>query len=177
MSLDINKEKTLALSSASQFDIINFSIQAAEENGFLNSFIFERALYCFAAIVLNDDRKEEISSLVASGVIEAWEKLVEDGTMDKLAANYADALEELCTNAERWFAEYQKYTISARGLLNNIQELSGSIVQNAAQQLRDASTETGVMDMLRIADDWGMNNNPFPAPTKQPEELPEDSLL
>jgi len=62
-------------------------------------------------------------------------------------------------------------------LLNNIQELSGSIVQNAAQQLRDASTETGVMDMLRIADDWGMNNNPFPAPTKQPEELPEDSLL
>ena len=76
MSLDINKEKTSALSSAAQFDIINFAIQAAEENGFLNSFIFERALYCFAAIVLNDDRKDEISHLVSQGVIEAWEKLV-----------------------------------------------------------------------------------------------------
>ncbi len=71
MSLDLNKEKTSALSSAAQFDIINFAIQAAEENGFLNSFIFERALYCFAAIILNDDRKEEISHLVSQGVVEA----------------------------------------------------------------------------------------------------------
>lgn len=153
MSLDLNKEKTSALSSAAQFDIINFSIQAAEENGFLNSFIFERALYCFAAIVLNDDRKDEISSLVAKGVIEAWEQLVEDGTMDQLVAEYKDVLDDLNDNAVRWFEEYNKYTISARGLLNNIQELSGSIVQNAANQLRAASSETGVLDILKLADE------------------------
>ena len=175
MSLDINKEKTSALSSAAQFDIINFSIQAAEENGFLNSFIFERALYCFAAIVLNDDRKDAISSLVAKGVIEAWEQLVEDGTMDELVANYAEALDDLSENAQRWFEEYNKYTISARGLLNNIQELSGSIVQNAANQLRDASTETGILDVLKIADEWGMNNR---LPMEEKEEIkPNDSLL
>ena len=176
MSLNIDKEKTSALSSAAQFDIINFSIQAAEENGFLNSFIFERALYCFAAIVLNDDRKEEISHLVSQGVVEAWEKLVEDGTMDEMIKNYNDALNDLSENAERWFEEYNKYTISARGLLNNIQELSGSIVQNAAQQLRNASTETGVLDMLQLADNWGMNNR-LPMKEKEQEELPEDSLL
>lgn len=175
MSLDLNKEKTSALSSAAQFDIINFSIQAAEENGFLNSFIFERALYCFAAIVLNDDRKDEISSLVAKGVIEAWEQLVEDGTMDQLVAEYKDALDDLNENAIRWFTEYNKYTISARGLLNNIQELSGSIVQNAANQLRDASTETGILDVLKIADEWGMNNR-LPMEEKV-EDKPEDSLL
>ena len=176
MSLNIDKEKTSALSSAAQYDIINFSIQAAEENGFLNSFIFERALYCFAAIVLNDDRKDEISHLVSQGVIEAWEKLVEDGTMDEMIKNYNDALNDLSENAERWFEEYNKYTISARGLLNNIQELSGTIVQNAAQQLRDASTETGVLDMLQLADNWGMNNR-LPMKEKEQEELPEDSLF
>lgn len=176
MSLDLNKEKTSALSSAAQFDIINFAIQAAEENGFLNSFIFERALYCFAAIVLNDDRKEEISHLVSQGVIEAWEQLVEDGTMDEMINNYAEALDDLSDNAQRWFEEYGKYTISARGLLNNIQELSGSIVQNAAEQLRSASTEAGVLDVLQLADNWGMNNR-LPMEEKQEEELPEDSLL
>lgn len=175
MSLDLNKEKTSALSSAAQFDIINFSIQAAEENGFLNSFIFERALYCFAAIVLNDDRKDEISSLVAKGVIEAWEQLVEDGTMDQLVAEYKDVLDDLNDNAVRWFEEYNKYTISARGLLNNIQELSGSIVQNAANQLRAASSETGVLDILKLADEWGMNNR---LPMEEKVEIkPEDSLL
>lgn len=176
MSLYIDKEKTSALSSAAQFDIINFSIQAAEENGFLNSFIFERALYCFAAIVLNEDRKDEISSLVAAGVIEAWEKLVEDGTMDELVENYKESLDDLNENAIRWFNEYNKYTISARGLLNNIQELSGNIVQNAAQQLRNASTETGVMDVLEIADNWGMRNNPFPPAEKEVEKDPESLL-
>lgn len=175
MPLDINKEKTYAITSAMQYDIINFAIQAAEENGFLNSFIFERALYCFAAIVLNDDRKEEISSLVAAGVIEAWEKLVEDGTMEEMLDNYKNELDELNNNAVRWFNEYNKYSISARGLLNNIQELSGSIVQTAADQLRSASTETGIMDVLKIADNWGMNNS-LPLGEKE-EELPEDSLL
>ena len=175
MSLDINKEKTSALSSAAQFDIINFSIQNAEEDGFLNSFIFERALYCFAAIVLNDDRKDEISSLVAKGVIEAWEQLIEDGTMDELIKNYAEALDDLSENAQRWFEEYQKYTTSARGLLNNIQELSGSILQNSVQQLYDASSETGVLDILKIADEWGMNNK---LPVAEKEEIkPDDSLL
>lgn len=175
MSLDLNKEKTSALSSAAQFDIINFSIQTAEENGFLNSFIFERALYCFAAIVLNDDRKDEISSLVAKGIIEAWEQLVEDGTMDELIANYAEALDDLSENAQRWFEEYQKYTTSARGLLNNIQELSGNILQNSVQQLYNASSETGVLDILKIADEWGMNNKPSIA---EKEEIKlDDSLL
>lgn len=175
MSLDINKEKTSALSSATQFDIINFSIQAAEENGFLNSFIFERALYCFAAIVLNDDRKEEISSLVATGIVEAWEKLVEDGTMDELYENYKEALDDLNENAIRWFNEYQHYTTSARGLLNTIQELSGTIVQGAAAQLRDASTQSGVADVLRIADEWGMNRT-IPTVGEEVEKDPEQLL-
>ena len=175
MSLNIDKEKTSALSSAAQFDIINFAIQAAEENGFLNSFIFERALYCFAAIVLNDDRKDEISHLVSQGVIEAWEKLVEDGTMDELVNDYAEALDDLSDNAQRWFEEYGKYTISARGLLNNIQELSGTIVQSAADRLRDASSETGILDVLKIADDWGMNNR-LPMEEKEVEKNPESLL-
>jgi len=71
--------------------------------------------------------------------------------MDELINNYTEALDDLSDNAKRWFEEYNKYTISARGLLNTIQELSGGIVQNAAQQLRDASTETGILDVLQIA--------------------------
>ncbi len=72
--------------------------------------------------------------------------------MDEMINNYAEALDDLSDNAQRWFEEYNKYTISARGLLNNIQELSENIVSNAAAQLRDASTEAGVLDVLQLAD-------------------------
>jgi hypothetical protein len=46
-------------------------MDAADDNGFINSFIFERALYCYAAIMLYPEHKEELAELATSNLIAA----------------------------------------------------------------------------------------------------------
>ena len=44
--IDFEKEKSLALDAQERYDIIAFAMDAADDEGFINSFIFERALCC-----------------------------------------------------------------------------------------------------------------------------------
>lgn len=158
MNFDIEKELSRKLSTQDMYDIISFAVDAAMDNGFVNSFVFGRALYLYAAIVLNQSRKEEISHMVAENINDAWDALIEDGTIEDLANTYSMEMEMLAEQGEIWLKEFTGYAHSARGLLSTIQEFSGDIVASAAEQLKKASQEAGVTDVLRIADEWGMNN-------------------
>lgn len=158
MNFNIEHELSRKLSTQDMYDIISFAVDAAMDNGFVNSFVFGRALYLYAAIVLNQDRKEDIAHMVAENINDAWDSLIEDGTIEDLANKYSMEMEMLAEQGETWLKEYIEYAHSARGLLNTIQEFSGDIVASAAEQLKKASQEAGVEDVLRIADEWGMNN-------------------
>lgn len=158
MSVDLAQEKARKLTTQDIYDIINFSTQAAEDNGFMNSFIFQRALYLFAAIVLIPERKEEIAPMVARNINEAWDSLIEDGTIEQLIQDYDADMFMLADCGQNWYDEYTAYAHSARGLLDTIQTFTGDIVQAAAEQLKNASVESGIQDVLTIADKWGMNN-------------------
>lgn len=173
--IDINYEKTSKLSTKDIYDIIAFSIDAAEDSGFMNSFIFNRALYLFAAIVLYPERKDELSSIVAKNINEAWDYLRDDGTLEKMTEDCSVELELLADYGKTWFEEYTEYAHSARGLLDTITTFSGDIVKSAVEQLRDASESTGVAQVLELADKWGMNNA-LPQEKKVKESDP-DSLL
>ena len=156
--INLTKELKMALSTQDVYDIISFSVDAADDNGFMNSFIFNRALYLFAAIVLYPDQKEEYASIVAANINQAWDKMVEEGIIQQMMDDYPEELEMLAENGKQWFDEYSDYAQSARGLLNTIQDFSGDIVKSAVEQLKNASQEAGVKEVLDIADKWGMNN-------------------
>lgn len=158
MTFYLDKQKESKLSTQDRYDIISFSVDAAVDNGFVNSFIFGRALYVFAAIVLIPDRKEEISHLAAENINKAWDTLLQDGTLEKMASDFSAEMDLLSEEGGVWLNEFSKYAQSARGLLNTIQEFSGDIVQAAADQLRNSTTQSGVQSVLDIADKWGMNN-------------------
>ena len=64
----------------------------------------------------------------------------------------------LAEYGKTWLDEYTEYAHSARGLLDTIQMFSGDIVKAAAEQLQSATTQSGVKEVLDIADKWGMNN-------------------
>ena len=166
LSINLDFEKTLHLTTQERYDIMNFATVAAEDDGFMNSFIFERALYVFAAIYLFEDRHDEITELAANNMNTAWQTLLEDGTIDDLVGQYATDLDVLAQEGSVWYQEYTEYAHSARGLLNTVQTLSGDIVRNAAEQLKSASTDDGVQQILQAAESWGMNNS-----------IPSDSLL
>lgn len=154
--INLETEKSLALDAQERYDIISFAMDAADDNGFINSFVFERALYCYAAIMLYPELKEDLSKKIASNLIDAWNVLLDDGLFEKMAKNYETTLNILCQEAEIWFKEYADWAHSARGILEVVQEFSGDILQNAAGRLTATAEETGVQELLEVADEWGM---------------------
>ena len=67
--INLEIEKSLTLSAQDHYDIISFAIDAADDNGFINSFVFERALYCYTFIILNPERKDELSPIAAENIL------------------------------------------------------------------------------------------------------------
>lgn len=160
MAINLNEHKSLCLSAQERYDIIDFATQAAEDNGFMNSFIFERALWLFAAIRLCEDRRDEITSLVADNLLNAWDVLLEDGTIEEMTNNFKPELEILAAEGSTWFEEYTAYAHSARGLLGTLQQFSGDIVRNATEQFQNMQASGELRQVVDIASNWGMENGP-----------------
>lgn len=169
--IQLDNEKKRTLSTQDVYDIISFSVQAADDEGFMNSFIFTRAMYCFAALRLYTERVDELQGIIAKNINSAWDYLLEDGTVEKMTEEHSEDLEYLAEAGSAWFTEFEEYAHSARGLLNTIQVFTSDIVAAAADQFKAVAQETGVQEALTIADKWGMNNNP--QGEEEQEEDPE----
>lgn len=160
MAIIPNLETTRKLTSQDMYDIIHFSAQSAEDNGFVNQYIFERALYAYAAIILYPDRKEGISRMVSNNILDAWDALVSDGTFLDMEKNFSADLKILGEVGSVWLDDYIKYLQSARGIFSTFQTFSGDIVESTVNRFKDAFNENDAKTVLEIADKWGMNNTP-----------------
>lgn len=154
--INLEIEKSLTLSAQERYDIIAFAMEAADDNGFINSFIFERALYCYASIILYPEHKDLLSAAIAKDLIRTWETIIENGLLEKMIEDYKDDLDQLATEGKIWYEEYSDWAHSARGILDMVQGFTGDIVQNAANRLTQTAEQTGVQQLLEVADDWGM---------------------
>lgn len=160
MAILFETEAAKKLTSQDMYDIIHFAAQSAEDNGFVNQFVFERALYAYAAIILYPDRKEEIGRMVSNNILDAWDALLADGTIEDMNKNFAVDMDALGRIGSVWLDDYIKYLQSARGILSSFQEFSGDIIQTAVEKFKTVSDEVGANQVLEIANNWGMNNNP-----------------
>lgn len=160
MAILFETETAKKLTSQDMYDIIHFAAQSAEDNGFVNQFVFERALYAYAAIILYPDRKEEIGRMVSNNILDAWDALLAEGTIEDMNKNFAVDMDALRRIGSVWLDDYIKYLQSARGILSSFQEFSGDIIQTAVEKFKTVSDEVGANQVLEIANNWGMNNNP-----------------
>ena len=160
MAIIPNLETTRKLTSQDIYDIIHFSAQSAEDNGFVNQYVFERALYAYAAIILYPDRKEEIGRMVSNNILDAWDALVSDGTTSEMEKNFSSDIKILGEAGSVWLDDYIKYLQSARGIFSTFQTFSGDIVESTVNRFKDAFNESDAKTVLEIADKWGMNNTP-----------------
>lgn len=160
MAIIPNLETTRTLTSQDIYDIIHFSAQSAEDNGFVNQYVFERALYAYAAIILYPDRKEEIGRMVSNNILDAWDALVSDGTTSDMENNFNSDIKILGEVGSVWLDDYIKYLQSARGIFSTFQTFSGDIVESTVNRFKDAFNENDAKAVLEIADKWGMNNTP-----------------
>jgi len=156
--IDLEYEKSRKLTTEQICVIEDFATQAANDSGFMNHFIFERAIFVFAAIILYPDRKEDIDFLIGEGydIRAAFDLLVQDGLLEKMLKDYASDINALLEFGNVWFEDAVKYEHSVRGLLDSINTFSGNIVQSAVDQLQKVSGGN-VEKITEIADRWGMN--------------------
>ena len=157
--LDIALEKEKTLSTQEMYEILDFAVQAAEDNGFINSFVFVRAMYMYAAIRLYEDRREELQQMINSDLLGSWDELIKDGTIENMNKDFYVDMNLLADYGQVWMDEFTAYAHSARGLLNTIQEFSADIVEQATQRLSSVVSNDDVKKVTDIAQEWGLNND------------------
>lgn len=160
MAILFETETAKKLTSQDTYDIIHFAAQSAEDNGFVNQFVFERALYAYAAIILYPDRKEELGRMVSDNILDAWDALLADGTIADMNENFAVDMDALGRIGSVWLDDYIKYLQSMRGVFSVFQNFSGDIVESTVNRFKDAFSKSDAQTVLDIADKWGMNNTP-----------------
>lgn len=155
--INLAQEESYKLSAKDRYDILSFAIEAADDGGFVSSFIFERALYLYAAIILNEDRADDIREKITQNLIEAWDYAIREKIIQEMLESYKDDLDQLAEEGWSWFEEYNNYILSARGIISIIEQFSNDMVNSAANKLKNTMEETGAKDIIGIADEWGMN--------------------
>ncbi len=188
--LSIKLEQQMPLSPQEQYDIINTALNMANDNGFFNNFIFERA---FWGLVTQKLVEEAMDIDVISNPLQAWNSLIEQGFVTKLYNTYGiskitiiteegteqiSVLDYFSDNASAIAQDYVNYLLSLGGALAQSDMLSTNNLENFSQQLQDFMNNDNTLKTLEIADSWGINNeNNKPEFSEKIDKLPQDSLF
>lgn len=158
--IDLKRELTRSLTMAEVCTIEDFAIQSANDHGFLNRYVFERALLVFAAVVIYPDRKDEINNMIGQeyDIRVVFDALVKDGTLENMYKTHAADINYLFEVGEQWFLDVSAYEHSVRGLLDSISDLSGDILSEAVAKLQQVA-KGDVQYINDFAEKWGIDNN------------------
>ena len=174
--IDLDYEKDKKLSTQDICDILTFAIDNSQsQQGFVNAFVFNRAIYLYAAIILYPDRKDEIATSISENLFDTWDNLVKDGTIEKMLDEFSDDIDNLCQVGGVWFEDYCSYAHSIQAALSELQLFSGDFLNKMSSNFSQQIIDSGVPQVFDIAEKWGMGNSLDEAVEKA-EELPEDSL-
>ena len=160
--MQLLQEKDSCFTAQEAYQIISDAIDFAEEdNGFINSFIFERALWICAARTLYEDKVDEINtSLLEDGSpLITWNSLIEDGTIDQMVADHKESLDYLAADASKWFDEYTEAAHSMRSLVDVINALMEGMSGNLGKQLDAFKQDSDIQNVIDIADKWGLDRD------------------
>lgn len=155
----LSQEENCKISAHQRYDIINFALEAANESGFVNQFIFERALYLYAALILLETiDKDDFREKLIVNPLSTWDLCVKDGTLNALVKLYKDDLEYLAESAAQVMEDYAAYQISIKGALDNLQLIGGQIGSFLKKEVKTIQEETDLQTAIDIAKEWGMDN-------------------
>ena len=175
----INIEEVLncPLTSQEIYDMINSCLEEAEDNGFLNQFVFERALVCHEVLLLIEDLDDVDGPMVAENPLTAFDHFLEMGYIQNLVKNHTATVDYIGKVAAQYFADYEKYLLSIGGVLNKAEIFSSEVLQNMAGQMNDLTKNDEIKETLKIAKEWGMDRQPPRVENPVDSEKVLDSLF
>ena len=159
--MNLEQEKNNVFMPQEVYEIISAAIDMADDDGFINSYVFERALYVCAARTLYEDKADQVNtSLLENGSpLVTWKELLDDGTIDQMIAEHSESLDYLAFLGENWFEEYTEAAHSLRSLVDVIETLMGGMAENMGKQLDMFKKDAEVQNVIDIADKWGLDRN------------------
>ena len=158
----INIEEVLncPLTSQEIYDMINSCLEEAEDNGFLNQFVFERALVCHEVLLLIEDLDDVDGPMVAENPLTAFDHFLEMGYIQNLVKSHTDTVAYIGKIVAQYFEDYEKYLLSIGGVLNKAEIFSSEVLQNMTGQVKSVMDNEDIKQTLHITDEWGMNRVP-----------------
>jgi hypothetical protein len=151
----INIEEVLncPLTSQEIYDMINSCLEEAEDNGFLNQFVFERALVCHEVLLLIEDLDDIDGPMVAENPLTAFDHFLEMGYVQNLVKNHTATVDYIGKIAAQYFEDYEKYLLSIGGVLNKAEIFSSEVLQNMAGQMQNVMENDDIKQTLHIAEE------------------------
>lgn len=155
--INMNLEKDKKLSTKEICTIEDLAIQAAMDGGFVNRYVFERAIWVFTALSLLEESKKEglRQCLVDADVCAAFDYMIIQGITEELANNYSTDIELILSVSTDWIEDVTRYEQSPRGIVDSLSSLSGDIVNSAIQRLEEIGSNENLGYIQNIATQWG----------------------
>nr|DAL50594.1 MAG TPA_asm: hypothetical protein [Caudoviricetes sp.] len=163
--IDMELEKQSTLTAKDINDLLAFAIGESENDGFVNRYVFERAMYTYLYLLLaeGDEQEKVRNSINENGVLVVWQELVGTGKIEQMAQDHQTEIALAERAGADVFDDYNGYSRSIRASFANIQSASNSIMENAAKQMSQMLSSDQYKDIMDIAEKWGMNNTLLPA--------------
>lgn len=158
--IDIENEMASQLTSVQINTIMSFALGEAENDGFVNSFVFERAMavYTYLMLMEDGDEKDEFKSyMYENGVLETWDSLVKSGKAKAFVERCRDDLAWVSEVGTSMFDSYAAYMRSTRAALSTMELFSQDALENAAKSVQDAMTSDEYKNVMDIANRWGLH--------------------
>ena len=156
--IDLNFEHEKKLSTQDMYNIISIAIDTADDDGMLNSFTFQRALYAIAAATVYADQTDRIMTGLPNFPM-LWDDLIADNIIDNLCNDYPTELAELCRVGETWFDEYNEHIHSSYAIVTAISNIVQNFSSNFKDQVENFTNNEDINQLIKTASEWGMDNN------------------
>lgn len=171
-------ESSCPLSALTRYNIYHRALEAAEDTGYLDRFVYERALCCYLIEeVLADELEEGDVELIAANPIQAWDKLNKDDMVKQLLNTISEEdMKYIIDDSIIYFNDYKEYLLSIGGVFNKAEIFSSDILNQMDSRIDKLADSEDIQKTLRIAEDWGLDRGEKPKP--KPDVPPtQDSLF
>lgn len=155
--IKVKQEKELKLSAGEINAILSFAFGEATNNGFVNRFVFERAMYVYAYVVLMGKNIDVDDDILDDNVLNVWNTILLDGTVERMTKEYENELVVIQNAAADIFEDYRDYQRSVRGVAGALGDAIDNVLGQLSSIAKDGLTPEQYREIMDIASKWGLN--------------------
>jgi hypothetical protein len=166
--INLKNERDCRFSAQTVYDIIAGATEFADEDGFVNPFVFERALYLLAYASSKEEVRESIATQLTEGttILEVWDKIIteQEDEFGAFVSGYSLDMKHIADEASLWQEDYLKYATSPRGLIEGLSPILEGLAEKLSGQMSSLQNDERLKEALNIANKWGMDMENVSAP-------------